>query len=227
MKRKLKALDIFCGGGGACIGMQWAGFEVVGVDIKPHKNYPGHFIQGDIHDLPVNVHDFEFVWASPPCQRFSLGTQCTKNKEHYKNHPDLIPITRKILSGHPFTCIENVPRAPMRYGIFLNAPSVGLNWMDRKRGFDLSFWMWQPLLLKCEGIRFTICKSRSPMNPVDDQMRKRLGLPTTIPKDVVKCFMGIPQDQEMTDAEIGESVAPPMAYYIAKEAHRQIEIDRR
>ena len=47
---KLLALDLFCGGGGACIGMQWAGFEVVGIDIKPHRNYPGHFIQADIHE---------------------------------------------------------------------------------------------------------------------------------------------------------------------------------
>ena len=51
--KKLLALDLFCGGGGACIGMQQAGFEVVGVDIKPHKNYPGHFIQADIAQLAV------------------------------------------------------------------------------------------------------------------------------------------------------------------------------
>ena len=67
------ALDLFCGGGGACIGMQQAGFEVVGIDIKPHKNYPGHFIQADIHDLPLLIKDFDFVWSSPPCQKFSIG----------------------------------------------------------------------------------------------------------------------------------------------------------
>ena len=65
------ALDLFCGGGGACIGMQQAGFEVVGIDIKPHKNYPGHFIQADIHDLPVSIDDFDLIWASPPCQLWS------------------------------------------------------------------------------------------------------------------------------------------------------------
>ena len=43
------ALDFFCGGGGACIGMQSAGFEVVGIDIKPRPNYPGeHFILADL-----------------------------------------------------------------------------------------------------------------------------------------------------------------------------------
>ena len=39
--RKSLALDLFCGGGGACIGMQQAGFEVVGIDIKPHTKLSG------------------------------------------------------------------------------------------------------------------------------------------------------------------------------------------
>ena len=222
MKRKPLALDLFCGGGGSCIGMQRAGFEVVGIDIKPHKNYPGHFIQADIHNLPVSIDDFDFVWASPPCQRFSIGTQSAKDKDCWKKHPDLLPVTREILSQHPMTCIENVSTAPMYKGIFLNAPSVGLNWMNRKRIFETSFWIWQPALTKPQGIPFTIWKNRSATNENDRKRLKRLGLPPIIPKDVAKAFMGIPQEQPMTNAEIGEAVAPPMAEYIAKEALRQM-----
>lgn len=218
----MKALDLFCGGGGACLGMQWAGFEVVGVDIKPHKNYPGHFIQGDIHDLPVDVMDFDFVWASPPCQRFSIGTQSVKNKDYYKTLPDLIPITKEVLSGHPFSVIENVPKAPIRKNLMLNGSSVGLNWIERRRIFELSFWMWQPPLPPAKGIRFTIAKSRSATNEADRQRRKKMGLPITIPKETAKVFMGIPLDHQMTDAEIGEAVPPPYAEYIAKQALKQI-----
>ena len=203
--------------------MQWAGFEIVGIDIKPRPNYPGHFIQADItKGLPVDIHAFDFVWASPPCQRFSIGTQSAKDKDCWKKHPDLIPITREILSQHPLTCIENVPKAPMPYMLKLNGSSVGLNWIERQRIFETSFWIWQPHLPKAKGERFTIAKTRGATNEADRQRRKRLGLPTTIPKDVAKAFMGIPQEQPMTDAEIGESVPPAYSEFIAREALRQM-----
>lgn len=45
------AIDMFCGGGGACLGMQQAGFTVIGIDIEPQPHYPGIFIQGDVQRL--------------------------------------------------------------------------------------------------------------------------------------------------------------------------------
>ena len=95
----MKALDLFCGGGGAALGIQWAGFEVVGIDHKPHPNYPGHFIQGDALNPPVNLEDFDFIWASPPCQKFS--TALNHSNKSRDNHPNLIPQTRALLNGHP------------------------------------------------------------------------------------------------------------------------------
>ena len=72
------ALDLFSGGGGACIGMQRAGFEVIGIDIKPHPNYPAEMIIADTSRLLAICllslrKDFDFVWASPPCQLFSCA----------------------------------------------------------------------------------------------------------------------------------------------------------
>ena len=225
MKKPI-ALDLFSGAGGAAIGLKRAGFYVIGVDIKKPSNYYGdEFINADIHNLPFKDLSWaDFVWASPPCQRFSIGTQSSKNKDLVKSYPDFIPATRKLLSGHAWTCIENVPRAPLMPNLTLNGSSVGLNWIERRRVFEMSFWVAQVVLSKAKGIRFTIAKRRSATNEADRKRRKAMGLPKTIPKDVAKVFMGIPQKYHMTDSEIGEAVPPPYSEFIAREAIRQMRI---
>jgi DNA (cytosine-5)-methyltransferase 1 len=111
-------LDLFCGAGGAAMGYHRAGFEVVGVDIKPQPNYPFEFIQADAieyldnwirHDVTRLV-EFDAIHASPPCQRW-LGVPKALGSYIY---PDLLSPTRRLLkrSGLPWV-IENIPGAPL------------------------------------------------------------------------------------------------------------------
>ncbi len=107
----MRALDLFCSAGGATKGLQRAGFHVTGVDIRPQPRYCGDaFILGDA--LTVHLDGYDFIWASPPCQRHSRMSSCRDGLR--ETYPDLIaPIRDRLkLLGMPF-CIENVEGAPL------------------------------------------------------------------------------------------------------------------
>lgn len=154
MSRKLRALDLFCGAGGAGRGLIQAGFDVVGVDIEPQPRYPGEFIQGDVFKLVEAVKGrIDFVWASPPCQAHTVLKHAPGNKKHI----DLIPATRRLLKrlDLPYV-IENVPGAPLENPITLCGSMFGLHAMTRAydmfelrrhRVFETSFKVEPP---KCE-----------------------------------------------------------------------------
>lgn len=107
------ALDLFCGAGGASKGIFNCGFEVVGVDNVPQHNYPYEFFCEDaIEFMDAGLDDFDFIWASPPCQAYSWAAKQHENRG--KEYPDLVAITREYLvkSGKPYI-IENVVGAPL------------------------------------------------------------------------------------------------------------------
>ena len=216
------ALDLFCGGGGAARGILAAGFdEIVGIDIKDHrKSYPGHFIRGDALCPPVRLADFDFVWASPPCQAFSC--QLANQPDVRARHVDLVAATRNILQGHPATAIENVPRAPIRNDLSLSGPQVGLATLRRVRHFELSFLVLAPprgaLPTYRDGL-VTVQKSGG-YGSHQRRARRAIGAPTHQNKADGARAMGLPET--MTCAEIGEAVPPAYAEFIAREALRQM-----
>lgn len=215
------ALDLFAGAGGTALGLKSAGFYVIGIDIKIPSNYLGdEFIQGDIHNLPVDPKDFDFCWASPPCQAFSISSARWRGKNDY---PNLIPITRKILKDHPWTCIENVAQAPLRQDLILWGQQFGLHPTEdldglwRKRIFELSFFAWnlpKPFMDR-SGCYASIaghmgCKSTY-------KRRKDQGLCGSLSMEEGFAIMGYPENTQMRRKELVESVAPPMARYIGLE----------
>lgn len=119
-----RLLDLFCCAGGAGMGYHRAGFEVVGVDIDPQKNYPFEFHQADaLEFLAEHGHEFDAIHASPPCQAYSA----MKHMPDAKTHPELIEPTRDALvaTGKPFV-IENVVGAPLEASIVLCGSMFGL-----------------------------------------------------------------------------------------------------
>ena len=114
------------------MGLHRAGFDVVGIDIKPQPRYPFEFHQADAMTFPLI--GFDFIWASPPCQAHTKAQRIRGN-----HHPDLIDKTRAklIASGIPF-CIENVPGAPLLDPIMLCGAMFGLR-TYRHRLFECSF----------------------------------------------------------------------------------------
>lgn len=109
--RKPRLLDLFCCEGGAAVGYDRAGFDVVGVDINPQPRYPFEFHQGDaLTFLIQHGHEFDVVHASPPCQGYTIAT--AGNPTARAKHQRLIAATRELLivTGRPWV-IENVELA--------------------------------------------------------------------------------------------------------------------
>lgn len=111
-----RALDLFCG-----------------ADHRTQPRYPFWFRLGDA--LQVDPSDFDFIWASPPCQPFSLATP----PECKADHRDLIFETRVLLArSGALTVIENVPQAPIRPHLVLTGNMFGLR-VIRRRHFEVNF----------------------------------------------------------------------------------------
>jgi DNA (cytosine-5)-methyltransferase 1 len=128
-----KLLDLYCGAGGAGMGYHRAGFDVVGVDIKPQRRYPFEFIRADaLEYLARHWQEFDAIHASPPCQAHSRITP----KNARAAHQDMIPDTRSLLvgSGLPYI-IENVMGAPLIDPVVLCGAAFGLK-VYRHRQFE-------------------------------------------------------------------------------------------
>lgn len=152
-----RLLDLFCGAGGCSMGYHRAGFDVVGVDIKPQPRYPFPFLQADCIDIlntfiwnpqdGIYANDgighvvdcFAVIHASPPCQAYSAAKRIGNSRP---GHKDLIDEVRSRLEEikKPWV-IENVPGSPLRSHVELCGTQFGLP-LRRHRFFESSEFLF-------------------------------------------------------------------------------------
>lgn len=211
---KPRIVDLFCGAGGAARGLQRAGFYVVGFDIVKQPHYVGdEFHEADA--LIVDLSGFDAIWASPPCQDYSMNLKGLTTEGKY---PRLIPDVRDRMPSVPWI-IENVVGAPIPkqptlegdYGLMLCGTMFGLPNVQRHRLFLTSL----PIPLP-RG-----CAHRQPaMNPYDADARVRDG----IQRGAMRHFgeaMGI---DWMTGAEVSEAIPPAYSEYLGTQLLAELAV---
>ena len=200
----MKALDLFCGAGGASMGLHRAGYNVTGVDINPQPCYPFEFHQADAMTFPLE--GFDFIWASPPCQGYSHLTP----KGSKDNHQRLIPELRERLvkNGKPF-CIENVAGAKEELinPMMLCGSMFGLR-TQRHRFFETSFPVAAPST--CDHTQIPLLVTTA--SKASREKRFKLGMK---PKSVKNAPLAYDIDW-MDFKGLKEAIPPAYAEYIGR-----------
>jgi DNA (cytosine-5)-methyltransferase 1 len=196
------------------MGLRRAGFEVVGVDIRPQPHYPFKFVQADA--LEFEIGGFEFIWASPPCQAHS---SVSRSKKKYACHIDA---TRRKLqkSGKPYV-IENVVGAPLVNPIMLCGAMFNLG-VIRHRLFETNWGLKQPAHVKHKGSLLTgeyvTVTGNGGVPSWTYKKRERLGLPRFFPGEMSlerwQKAMGI---DWLPRKELTQAIPPAYSEYIARQ----------
>lgn len=187
--------DLFCGAGGAGMGLHRAGFEVVGFDIVEQPRYPFEFHEQDA--FTVDVGGFDAVWASPPCQVHSRFTPNRLKGRHY----DFIPSIRSLLdiAGVAYI-IENVPAAKtLRRDCYLQGAHFGSR-LHRPRYFESN----RPI---CGLGHIPYLR---PVLHMSGSSRRR----PIASADALRAAMQTPW---MTKAEMGQAIPPVYSEYLGKQ----------
>lgn len=203
----MKAIDLFCCAGGASMGLSLAGFNVAGVDIEPQPRYPFRFFQDNA--VEFDLEGYDFVWASPPCQRHSRMSGCRVGLK--QKYPDLIDAIRKKLTkwGGPWV-IENVVGAPLENPIMLCGAMFGLP-MYRHRLFESNM----PLVAPIHPKHVTPASSAGHWKPGTFISVAGHFAPVKLAREA----MGI---NWMRNSELAEAIPPKFSEFLGRQVIAQI-----
>lgn len=213
-----KLLDLFCGAGGCSVGYHRAGFDVTGVDIEPHKDYPYELIVADAMELLQDrafLAGFDVIHASPPCQYYSVAASA--NPGSRDNHPDLVPSVRDALirARQPYV-IENVPGAPLIGPVLICGWAMGYKHLPRHRLFESNMLIMSP------GCACPFGDSVSVFGHSGEDRRKiHGGVRKHMPIAEVRVLMGC---EWMTKREdVSEAIPPGYTEYIGSQILDHLE----
>lgn len=133
----LSGLDLFCGGGGMTAGFMAHGHHMTGVDIQNmHGVYPGTFVRMDaLTYLEKNHGRYDFIIASPPCQRDCTLTAGTNKGHRYPTYTvETMAMLRDI--GKPYIIENPLGNTPLRRDLMLCGETFGLR-VIRHRLFEI------------------------------------------------------------------------------------------
>lgn len=203
-------LDLFCGAGGCSVGYHRAGFEVTGIDIKPHPTYPFALTVEDAMDVLKDVDrlaQFDVIHASPPCQSFTAYRR--RRGGVGDGYPNLVAAVRERLQawGGKYV-IENVPGAPLINPAQLCGSSFGLD-VRRHRLFESNTALTSP------PCRHETQQPRFPPATNRTNLRKTVEVGVwRIPLDVQQRAMGI---DWMSLEDLTEAIPPQYTEHIGQQ----------
>ena len=162
MTSKPIALDICCRKGGATVGLQRAGFYVIGVDIDPQPGYPGdEFIQADglrvLRDLltPYGSYSLDLiakrpalVWQSWPCQEANTARNTNVKRGIQDSHRQFIPEARELsekigipyVLEQPTSSRKGTIRRDLTLCMDMFKGDMPPPWVMKHRSFELGCW---------------------------------------------------------------------------------------
>ena len=135
------AIDLYCGLGGWCEGLLYAGYRVIGFDITRHNygsgGYPGQMVLQDVRTLDGSQFlDAALIVASPPCQAYSYSAMPWSRTKH-------LPAPSNELFDACFRIQKEACLAARKFiPLIVENVRGAQKWVGRARWHYGSYYLW-------------------------------------------------------------------------------------